>query len=57
MELEQKPALPFGEFVALMALMIALVALSIDTMLPALPEIGAVFGHGVRADFLRPIFR
>lgn len=44
MELEQKPALPFGEFVALMALMIALVALSIDTMLPALPEIGAELG-------------
>ena len=38
------PALGFGEFVALMALMIALVALSIDTMLPALPEIGRDLG-------------
>ena len=44
MKLEQKPALPFGEFVALMALMIALVALSIDAMLPALPTIGAELG-------------
>jgi len=30
----------FGEFVALTAMMIALVALSIDSMLPALPQIG-----------------
>jgi hypothetical protein len=30
----------FGEFVALMALMISMVALSIDALLPALPEIG-----------------
>ncbi len=35
-----KPTLAFGEFVTLMALMIALTALSIDAMLPALPEIG-----------------
>ena len=35
-----KPALAFGEFVTLMAMMIALTALAIDTMLPALPEIG-----------------
>lgn len=35
-----KPAPAFGEFVTLMALMIALTALSIDAMLPALPEIG-----------------
>lgn len=36
--------LPFAEFVALMAFMMALVALSIDAMLPALPEIGADLG-------------
>lgn len=34
----------YGEFVALMALMISLVALSIDAMLPALTEIGADLG-------------
>jgi DHA1 family bicyclomycin/chloramphenicol resistance-like MFS transporter len=34
----------FGEFVALTAMMIALVALSIDAMLPALPEIGQDLG-------------
>lgn len=34
----------FGEFVALMALMISLVALSTDAMLPALPEIGQELG-------------
>ena len=33
-----------GEFVTLMALMISLVALSIDAMLPALPDIGAELG-------------
>lgn len=33
--------LPFGEFVALIALMFSLVAMSIDGMLPALPAIGA----------------
>ncbi len=37
---ERHRALPFGEFVALMALMTSLVALSIDTMLPALADIG-----------------
>jgi DHA1 family bicyclomycin/chloramphenicol resistance-like MFS transporter len=37
------PAMPFAEFVSLMALMIALTALSIDIMLPSLPEIGAAF--------------
>ncbi len=36
--------LPFGEFVALMALMIALVALSIDAMLPALADIAQDLG-------------
>ncbi len=35
-----KSDIAFGEFVALMALMMALTALSIDIMLPALPEIG-----------------
>ncbi|MGI9416047.1 MAG: multidrug effflux MFS transporter [Hyphomicrobiales bacterium] len=39
-----KPNLPIGEFVALMALLISLVALSIDAMLPALPAIGAELG-------------
>ncbi len=34
----------FGEFVALMAMMMSLAALSIDTMLPALPEIGQALG-------------
>jgi MFS transporter, DHA1 family, multidrug resistance protein len=34
----------FGEFVALMATMTALVALSIDMILPALPAIGATLG-------------
>jgi DHA1 family bicyclomycin/chloramphenicol resistance-like MFS transporter len=34
----------FGEFVALMAMMISLVAFSIDAMLPALPEIGRELG-------------
>lgn len=34
----------YGEFVVLMALMISLVALSIDAMLPALTEIGADLG-------------
>lgn len=34
----------FGEFVALTALMISLVALSIDALLPALPEIGHTLG-------------
>lgn len=33
-----------GEFVAMMALMMSLVAMSIDTMLPALSEIGADLG-------------
>ncbi len=40
-----EPALPtsFGEFVGLMALLMALTALSIDIMLPALPQIGEYF--------------
>lgn len=36
--------LPFVEFVALIASMMALTALSIDIMLPALPQIGAALG-------------
>ena len=36
--------MPFVEFVALTALMMSLVALSIDAMLPALPEIGRDLG-------------
>ena len=39
-----KPALRPGEFVSLVALLMSLVALSIDTMLPALPEIGRDLG-------------
>ena len=39
-----KPRLGFGEFVVLVALIISLVALSIDAMLPALPEIAADLG-------------
>jgi len=38
-------AVPFGEFVALMATMTALIALSIDMMLPALPAIAATTGQ------------
>lgn len=38
------PAIGFGEFIALMAAMMSLVALSTDAMLPALPQIGADLG-------------
>lgn len=38
-----KPELPFPELVTLIALMMALSALSIDIMLPSLPQIGAAF--------------
>lgn len=48
MNTQAKPALALGEFVPLMALMISLIALSIDAMLPALPSIGADLG--VEAD-------
>jgi len=37
---------PFAEFIVLMAMMMSLVALSIDTMLPALPDIGRDLGVG-----------
>ncbi|WP_119459666.1 multidrug effflux MFS transporter [Rhodospirillaceae bacterium SYSU D60014] len=36
-------AIPFGEFVTLIALMMAMTALAIDIMLPALPNIAQVF--------------
>lgn len=39
-----KPTLPFAEFVALMAFMTAMVALSIDAMLPALADIARDLG-------------
>ena len=39
-----KSALRLGEFVPMVAMMTAIVALSIDTMLPALPAIGADLG-------------
>lgn len=38
------PAPSHGEFIALLALCMSLVALSIDSMLPALPAIGSSFG-------------
>lgn len=41
MSTQSKPSLGMWEFVPLMALMISLIALSIDSMLPALPSIGA----------------
>ena len=40
----QQRALPFGEFITLMAVMMSLVALSIDAVLPALESIGSSFG-------------
>lgn len=40
----RQTSLGFGEFVALAAMMTSLVALSIDAMLPALPEIGQELG-------------
>lgn len=36
--------IPFGELIGLLALLVALTALSIDIMLPALPDIGVSFG-------------
>ncbi|MBL7373456.1 MFS transporter, partial [Escherichia coli] len=39
-----KAPLAFGEFVSLVAAMMALTALGIDSMLPALPAIGASLG-------------
>ncbi|MCY4400834.1 MAG: multidrug effflux MFS transporter [Gemmatimonadetes bacterium] len=47
---ETGPALRSGEFIALVALLMSLVALSIDTMLPALPDIGRDLGALRRND-------
>ena len=44
MEAQQKPIMKFREFVALMAMMMSLTALSIDAMLPALSQIGEDLG-------------
>ena len=44
------PLPAFPEFVALMALLMALTALSIDIMLPSLPQIGAAFAVPDRND-------
>jgi len=41
-----RPQLPFGEFIALMAMMFATIAFSIDSMLPALPQIAAELTPG-----------
>ncbi len=41
---DNRKPIRFGEFVALMAMMTSLVALSIDALLPALPEIGQALG-------------
>lgn len=43
-KINRRQILHFGEFVALMALMTSLVALSIDAMLPALADIGQSLG-------------
>ena len=50
MTTQSKPALALGEFVPLMAIMISLVALSIDAMLPALPHIGQDLGVQIAND-------
>jgi DHA1 family bicyclomycin/chloramphenicol resistance-like MFS transporter len=44
MEAQEKPIMKFREFVALMAMMMSLTALSIDAMLPALSQIGNDLG-------------
>ncbi|MDB5712355.1 MAG: transporter [Sphingomonas bacterium] len=41
---EQRAPIPLGEFVAMVAALMALGALGVDAMLPALPEIGAQLG-------------
>lgn len=53
-----RPALPFAEFVTLMALMMALTALSIDAMLPAMPEITEALAPGApnRTALIIPAF-
>ena len=40
----QSPELPFAEFVIIISLMMSLTALSIDAMMPALPQIGSELG-------------
>ena len=47
---EDRAGPPIGEFVARTAMMISLVALSIDAMLPALQEIGGDLGAQRRND-------
>ena len=42
--LPERPALRLGEFIPLAGLLMSLVALAIDTMLPALPAIGRALG-------------
>ena len=44
MQAQEKPIMKFREFVALMAMMMSLTALSIDAMLPALSQIGSDLG-------------
>ena len=41
MSVKSKPAIPFAEFVVLMAMITSCVAFSIDAMLPALPAMRA----------------
>jgi DHA1 family bicyclomycin/chloramphenicol resistance-like MFS transporter len=41
---DQRAPIPLGEFVAMVAALMALGALGVDAMLPALPEIGAQLG-------------
>ena len=43
-ETEKRWPLPFREFITLMALLMSTTAMSIDIMLPALPDIGAALG-------------
>jgi MFS transporter, DHA1 family, multidrug resistance protein len=43
-EIATRLPLPFREFIALMALLMSMTAMSIDILLPALPEIGASLG-------------
>src|SRR5215468_3100632 len=45
-EIATRLPLPFREFIALMALLMSMTAMSIDILLPALPEIGASLGVG-----------
>jgi MFS transporter, DHA1 family, multidrug resistance protein len=49
-ELASRSTLPFTEFIALCALLMSMAAMSIDIMLPSLPDIGATFAVANRAD-------